>query len=655
MLKRLLEANIKADDYSIVTEVMDYPPDDLYYIVKCMVNLGLADDLEEHLLTIEQVRVKEAEKVNEMGQCCGIAAMGMQAILLDDIATYDKRVKLFTEIKPDELLKRIKEAKQNKEKKESKSAKASKDELLADIPIFVEDVALAQRPFRFAHLFEEKTGTLTNTMQSLSIVMSKKLEEKNVTRVTHFSSIFSADNLATFFQHMRRSVKGLKEPIAFVLTDADHRIVVGYNPTQSQPWSIIEGQIVQAVKFSDILDVALHVNKVFSPTFRASRDNITCFTAEIYTPEKQALELNKKINPFISHIMEQSGFKTKEVDSKGYTLIQKAACEGDPVLMKALLRNKADPNAGQKSGLTPLLIAIEYGHLSIVKLLIKHGAKIRSGKQGSTPILIAAARGHLDIAQYLLSKIFNKSDPNQPNEKGIAPITAAAAGGFVEIMKELLKHKIKLNVADEKGLDPLMFACRYGQEEAVKLLLENKLNPNEKNKIDESTSLHYAIESGNINVIKLVITKENINASKPFDIESIFKIARKQGKDEEVLQFLFKGQERNLVSSTNVCEITPLGLAVLYGQPHIVRYLLEQGANTDLVVNKDHFKHVNLISLAKVLDREDIVKILAPTSAKQVHQSAKLQYFGDKKRSKEEIQKHKVATTIKRRSSSSDS
>ena len=73
-------------------------------------------------------------------------------------------------------------------------------------------------------------------------------------------------------------------------------------------------------------------------------------------------------------------------------------------MVEALLKAGANPNVAQKSGMTPLLDAINVGKPELVKLLIAHGANVNAAttKTKITPLMWAIGDGHPEIATMLL-------------------------------------------------------------------------------------------------------------------------------------------------------------------------------------------------------------------------------------------------------------
>ena len=55
-------------------------------------------------------------------------------------------------------------------------------------------------------------------------------------------------------------------------------------------------------------------------------------------------------------------------DAHGVTPLMRAACHNRPEVVRTLINHGADVNAARSDGFTPLLLAIFYGHASVVRL-----------------------------------------------------------------------------------------------------------------------------------------------------------------------------------------------------------------------------------------------------------------------------------------------
>jgi hypothetical protein len=93
-----------------------------------------------------------------------------------------------------------------------------------------------------------------------------------------------------------------------------------------------------------------------------------------------------------------------------------------------------------------LLIAIERGHLDIVKLLIEKGAQVDEARIGDsvTPLLIAAGHGHLEIVKLLIEK---GAQVNQARiSDGGLPLFFAAQNGHAEVVELLIQKGAEIDV-----------------------------------------------------------------------------------------------------------------------------------------------------------------------------------------------------------------
>ncbi|CAB3260241.1 unnamed protein product [Arctia plantaginis] len=128
--------------------------------------------------------------------------------------------------------------------------------------------------------------------------------------------------------------------------------------------------------------------------------------------------------------------------------------EGNALQVRVWLDDtEHDMNQGDDHGFSPLHWACKEGHLKIVEMLIRRGARINVTNMGDdTPLHLAAAHGHRPIVQLLLQ---NRVDVNFTNEHGNSPLHYACFWGYSAIAEDLLLAGALVSLANKDGDTPL--------------------------------------------------------------------------------------------------------------------------------------------------------------------------------------------------------
>lgn len=158
-----------------------------------------------------------------------------------------------------------------------------------------------------------------------------------------------------------------------------------------------------------------------------------------------------------------------------------AAAAGHFSLVKLLIKHGAKVNSTTKTSSTPLRAASFDGHLNIVKYLVLHGADIeKTNRHGHTCLMIACFRGQYNIVKFLLSM---NADVNRKSAKGNTALHDCAESGSLEILKLLVSHGAKMET-DFYGMTPLLAAAVTGHAHVVKYLIEIPHMASRKERID---------------------------------------------------------------------------------------------------------------------------------------------------------------------------
>ncbi|KAL8674291.1 MAG: hypothetical protein Q9168_001284 [Polycauliona sp. 1 TL-2023] len=253
---------------------------------------------------------------------------------------------------------------------------------------------------------------------------------------------------------------------------------------------------------------------------------------------------------------EGANVNAKGVD--GNAPLHLAAMQGNPDIIQLLIDHQADINLvaslrgtnherkfnGQR---TPLHWACAFGHGSCVRLLVKNGADINAKNYSDrTPLQGAFTSSNWDIARFLLE---SGASVDLHDKEGWTPLHEAAAGKTqAEMLKLLLDKGSDMEAKTfESGATPLFLAAWNGRESTVKALMDQGADIRCRNIIGEMP-IHVACWRGFASVVKMML-------------DAGIGIEEKDIKYDE----------------------TPLLKAASTGQVHVLRLLLERGANMEAV------------------------------------------------------------------------
>lgn len=164
-----------------------------------------------------------------------------------------------------------------------------------------------------------------------------------------------------------------------------------------------------------------------------------------------------------------------ETDSRGVSLLMKAAKEGNDWKLRTLLAAGASVNARDKDGWTPLMYAVRYqSNLSVLELLLAKNAEVKTTNNFSlSPLIIAACfNDNPDIIRKLLS-FYSPSD-KEVQKAFVQLISTQQTDHFALLSKVKLFLEFGLPVNSYyEGKTPLMYACKYcSSTKVIKLLLD---------------------------------------------------------------------------------------------------------------------------------------------------------------------------------------
>jgi hypothetical protein len=148
--------------------------------------------------------------------------------------------------------------------------------------------------------------------------------------------------------------------------------------------------------------------------------------------------------------------------------LHEAAATGDVEQIKQYVAKKANLNALDGGGYTPLKRATEAGQLEAVKALLDGGANPNvKDAQGLTVLHWVCMSDRADIAEALLA---GKADPAAKDPAGRAPLHCAVQSGQLGIVEALIKGGADVNALTTGGQSPLGMAQQQNMTEIADLL-----------------------------------------------------------------------------------------------------------------------------------------------------------------------------------------
>ncbi|MCJ8736154.1 hypothetical protein PDJAM_G00255610 [Pangasius djambal] len=214
----------------------------------------------------------------------------------------------------------------------------------------------------------------------------------------------------------------------------------------------------------------------------------------------------------------RQGADINHANVDGLTALHQACIDENAEMVQFLVESGSEVNRGDNEGWTPLHAAASCGFIQITKYLIEHGAQVGAvNSEGELPLDVATE----EAMERLLKAEIKKQgvDMEQarreeervmmqdamaflagsgslvphPNTKATS-LHVAAAKGYIEVLKVLLKCKLDVDSRDCDGWTPLHAAAHWGQEEACSLLVDHMCDMNAVNNVGQ-TALDVADEN----------------------------------------------------------------------------------------------------------------------------------------------------------------
>ena len=245
------------------------------------------------------------------------------------------------------------------------------------------------------------------------------------------------------------------------------------------------------------------------------------------------------------------------------TRLVQAVKTGDGATALTLLNKRADPNAAEPDGTSPLHWAVRNNDTALVERLIRAGADVKAANRyGVSAMALACESGSAAIVEKLIAAGVS---PNATGPYGETALHTCAHAGKVDAAKVLLARGASLDAGDSwRGQTPLMWATAEGHPEMMRVLIE---------------------AGADVNARSTIIAWERQRTSEPRDkwlppggLTPLLFAAR-EGCVDCTKVLLSSGADPNIVDPD---QYTPLVISLINGHFDVAGALIDAGANLDM-------------------------------------------------------------------------
>ncbi len=396
---------------------------------------------------------------NADGVCAGIGMMGVHAFAINDIQSFNKRIRLIASYTLPDLVAAIRDVKAELATDSQRTTPPKKLHLseheqdMIDVLAFLEGIELCQNPDRHQDFFNFPSR---QTISS-SIASPQLASQGGLHAVMSWLGIYNRNNkideLHAYFELLHEIASSIEKSFTVTLDGTSHLIALHYDAPEAAWYLLDANQLpIRPCKTSlaDEVQTAL-----------LEHGRIITFETTLYLPANATDTAEKlknaiQLSSLFSSLHAITETKARYQSSQGVTLAFMAARNGYTDVIMALCATGVDINQSMNDGEAPFYIAAQNGHANVITVLLAAGADVNQPmNDGATPLYIAAQNGHAAMIAALLKAGANV---NQPKKDGATPLFIAAQSGHASIITTLHTAGANINQPMNDGVTPAVIA-----------------------------------------------------------------------------------------------------------------------------------------------------------------------------------------------------
>ncbi|XP_063818304.1 fibronectin type 3 and ankyrin repeat domains protein 1 isoform X1 [Pseudophryne corroboree] len=196
---------------------------------------------------------------------------------------------------------------------------------------------------------------------------------------------------------------------------------------------------------------------------------------------------------------------------------------------------------------------------------------------------------------------------NVPDKLGFSPLMVAAQKGYLRLVELLVEHGADISQVNGSGKNSLMLACFAGHLDVVEFLRNHGV-PWDLRDRSGCAAMHWAADGGHLKVIEWMINDDCKVDIKDTCLEwtPLMRVSAISGNTEVAKCLINAGAEVNVKDKDGK---TPLMVATLNNHEHLVRLLIERGA--DCSITNEY--GISIAKMAKAFNRQNVMEMLEDT------------------------------------------